>query len=89
MTFAKFHIKVDLMENSAISFSACFEYDKDKLERLTANLSEKYKVLYNKDVELMTIRHYDQSTLEKLMVNREILVEQRSRHTARLVMKSR
>lgn len=87
--FAELHIKIDLMENSAISFSVCFENDIDKLEKLTKALSDKYKVLYNKGVELMTVRHYDQATLDQLINNKEILVEQRSRQTARMVMKNK
>lgn len=85
--FARFGIKINLMENSAISFTTCFQNEARKVEKLTNALSEKYKVLYNEGVELMTIRHYDQATLDQLTLDREILVEQKSRHTARLVMK--
>ena len=77
------------MENSAIGFTICFDFNEIKLEALIEDLNLKYKVLYNRKVELMTIRHYDQSTLDKLIQNKEILVEQRSRHTARFVMKNK
>lgn len=87
--FAKLLIKIDLMENSAISFSVCFKNEEHKLKKLTDALNKKYKVLYNKGVELMTVRHYDQATLNKLILNKEILVDQRSRHTARMVMKTK
>ncbi|MEQ8324838.1 MAG: aspartate kinase [Vicingaceae bacterium] len=88
-TFAKLNLKIDLMENSAISFSACFKYDEYKLEALVKALNKNYKVLYNKGLELMTVRHYDQATLDQLVLNKEILVEQKSRHTARMVMKNK
>ena len=87
--FGKLNIKIDMMENSAISFSVCFKYDEDKLDRLLSALNKNYKVLYNRDVELMTVRHYDQPTLDQLIVNKDILVEQKSRHTARMVMKNK
>ena len=87
--FAKHRIKINLMENSAIGFTICFNNNEIKLKALTEELNSKYKVLYNTDVELMTIRHYDQQTLDSLVVNKEILVEQRSRHTARIVMKNK
>ena len=87
--FAKLHIKINLMENSAISFSVCFNDDEEKLERFMKAIKDKYKILYNRGVELMTVRHYDQDTLDQLIQNKEILVEQRSRHTARLVMKNK
>ena len=87
--FARLHIKINLMENSAIGFTTCFNRDDAKLEKLTKKLSVKYKVLHNKGVELMTVRHYDQATLDQLILNKEVLVEQRSRHTARLVLKNK
>lgn len=87
--FALNRVKINLMENSAISFTACFDFDEKKLKAVTEALRDKYKVLYNKGLELMTVRHYDQETLNQLMQNKEVLVEQRSRHTARLVMKSK
>lgn len=87
--FARHHIKINLMENSAIGFTTCFNYDEKKLKALTDELNTKYKVLYNKNVELMTVRHYDQATLDQLVLNKEVLVEQRSRHTARLVMQNK
>ena len=87
--FAKLNIKIDLMENSAISFSACFKFDEEKLEKLVTALNKNYKVLYNKGLELMTVRHYDQPTLDQLVLNKDILLEQKSRHTARMVMKNK
>ena len=85
--FSRLNLKINLMETSAIGFAACFDYDEEKIKELTKLLSSSYKVLYNKDVELMTIRHYNQVILDQLVVNKEILVEQKSRHTARIVMK--
>ena len=51
------------------------------------HLKKDFKVLYNKDLQLYTIRHYFPSTIEKLANGRDILLEQRSRTTAQLVMK--
>lgn len=87
--FSKHQIKINLMENSAIGFTTCFDFDEKKLKALTNALNQQYKVLYNKGVELMTVRHYDQATLEQLMLNKDVLVEQRSRHTARIVMQNK
>lgn len=84
--FAKNRIKINLMENSAIGFTACFDFNEDKLKKLSSALNEKYKVLYNKGVELMTVRHYDQATLDQLVIGKKVLVEQKSRQTARIVM---
>jgi len=80
-------IKLNLMQNSAVSFSICVDDDQEKLPKLIELLQKDYKVLYNKNLQLYTIRHYFPSTIETLTYGREILLEQRSRNTAQLVMK--
>lgn len=88
--FASFHrnrVKINLMQNSAISFSACVGGDKHRIDDLLSELSFNYAVKYNDNLELVTIRHYDQATIDRVTVNKEILVIQRSRSTARMVMK--
>ena len=85
--FAQYGIKLNLMQNSAISFSVCVDDDNEKVPVLIERLQQEYKVLYNKNLELYTIRHYFPSTIESLTHNREILLEQRSRNTVQVVMK--
>ena len=84
--FAERGVKVNLMQNSALSFSVCINFDEQTMS-LIDELRQAYKVLYNDSLELVTIRHYDQQTIDRVTVDKEILVEQKSRHTARLVMK--
>jgi len=86
-TFSKFGVKINLMQNSAISFSACVDFDKQKTMQLIDELKKTYKILYNDNLELVTIRHYDQTTIDRVTIEKEILVEQKSRMTARFVMK--
>ena len=86
-TFAKHGIKMNLMQNSAISFSVCFDDDPMHTGDLIEALKKDYRILYNKDLLLYTIRHYYPSTIEKLSEGRDILLEQRSRTTAQLVMR--
>ena len=85
--FAKHAVKINLMQNSAISFSTCVDHDALKIPALIDELKTHFKILYNEDLELYTIRHYFPSTIEKLSEGKEILLEQRSRHTAQLVMR--
>jgi aspartate kinase len=84
--FANAGIKLNLMQNSAISFSVCID-DTPKKDSLIEKLRAKYKVKYNSSLQLYTIRHYYPSTIESLTVGKEILLEQRSRTTAQLVTK--
>ncbi|MBL7921386.1 MAG: aspartate kinase [Bacteroidia bacterium] len=85
--FSKHNVHVNMMQNSAISFSVCMDDDNHKLEPLLNDLQEHFKVLYNKNVQLMTIRNYDQETISKLSADKIILIEQRSRNTHQMVMK--
>ncbi len=87
-TFASLGLKVNLMQNSAISFSVCLDDDEQKIPKLIEHLQKDYRIRYNTQLQLYTIRHYYPSTLEKLSQGREILLEQRSRNTAHLVMKA-
>lgn len=79
-------VHINLMQNSAINFSVCVDYDPDKLTAIRNACVEKYEVLYNEPCELVTIRHYDHETISRLLIGKKVLVEQRSRSTARFVL---
>lgn len=83
--FASMGVRVNLMQNSALSFSVSVDMNEDKLPVLIKKLQENYKVKYNENCELVTIRHYDQKTIDMVTANKEILVEQKSRFTARMI----
>lgn len=86
--FASVRVRVNLMQNSALSFSVCVDANEDKIPVLIKKLQENYKVKYNTNCELITIRHYNQETVDQLTLNKEILVAQKSRHTARMVTRN-
>lgn len=85
--FSKYNVHVNMMQNSAISFSVCTDNDEHKIEPLINDLQVQFKVLYNKDVELMTVRNYDQDIIANLTANKLVIIEQRSRNTLQMVMK--
>jgi aspartate kinase len=80
-------VRVNLMENSAISFSICIDKDEYKQEKLFELLRTRYQVRYNENLTLMTIRHYDDKTVNMLTKDRELMMEQRSRQTIRMVVR--
>jgi aspartate kinase len=86
-SFARLRIKVSMMQHSAINFSVCFDNGLSKLPHLLDAFQDNYRVLYNDNVELFTIRYYDQATIDKITAGRNILLEQRSRYTIQLVLK--
>lgn len=83
---AKYRLKLNMMQNSAISFSFCIDNNEAVFESFINELKEEYGILYNKDVRLLTIRHYTEEIIKKLIGDRQPLVEQRSRLTARFVI---
>jgi aspartate kinase len=86
--FARNSIHISLMQNSAISFSVCVNYDERKLPALFEELGQNYKIRYNTGLELITIRHYDQATIDRVMEDgKTILLEMKSRLTAQFVVR--
>lgn len=87
--FSIHRVKINVMQNTAISFSVCVDDDEIRIPKLIYDLQKSFKVLYNKNVELATIRHYNQETIERVSVDKEILLELKSRNTVQLVMKNK
>ena len=85
--FADTGVKINLMQHAALSFSVCVDEDGGKIPDLVEALQKDYKVLYNEGVELVTIRDYDQATIDRVISGKMIYVEQKSRQTARFVVK--
>ena len=87
--FASNSIHISLMQNSAISFSVCVDFNERRLSQLFEALGKDYKVRYNTGLELITIRHYDQATIDRVLEDgKTVLLEMRSRLTAQFVVKN-
>ncbi|HMC97180.1 MAG TPA: aspartate kinase [Flavobacteriales bacterium] len=84
--FAQRNVRIDLMQNSAVAFSVAVD-DTPRSRELIEELRKDYEVRYNDACELLTVRHHDEATLAKLTEGKEVLIEQRSRTTARFVLK--
>jgi aspartate kinase len=87
--FHQHKVKVNTMLNSAISFSVSVDNDEEKVSNLIKDLSGLYKVKYNKGLELVTIRYYNQDTINRVSLNKDILLEVKSRNTCQIVMKDK
>ncbi len=86
--FASNSIHISMMQNSAISFSVCVDTNDRRLSQLFDALKKEYKVRYNSGLELITIRHYDQATIDRVLEDgKTVLLEMRSRHTAQFVVR--
>ncbi|MEK8178807.1 aspartate kinase [Flavobacterium buctense] len=88
--FALFHqykMKVSLIQNSAISFSVSVEDKFGNFNELKAILSKKFKVAYNENVSLYTIRHFNKEAAEMVEKGKTVLLKQISRETMQVVTK--
>lgn len=84
--FSQYRIRVNMMQNSAVSFSVCTDAEPQRVQQCVEALQKKYKVKYNEDVELITIRHYDEQTINKVLAGRTAILRQTSRATIQFVI---
>ena len=82
---SKHSVGVNMMQNSAISFSICVDNDRHKIPKLIIDLQKDFKVCYNEGLKLYTIRHYTSESLEELLKEKTIILEQKSRNTVQIV----
>jgi aspartate kinase len=81
-------MKVDLIQNSAISFSVCI-YDKfNRLKELLSILKATFKVECIEEVSLFTIRHFEKDSANEILKNNQLLLEQRTKEILQLVVSS-
>jgi aspartate kinase len=85
--FHQFKMKVSLIQNSAISFSVCLEDKFGNFNDLKAILAKKFKVSYNENVSLYTIRHFTKEAAEMVEKDKEVILRQLSRETMQVVTK--
>jgi aspartate kinase len=86
--FALFHkhqIKVDLIQNSAISFSVCVDNKFKNVDKLIEILKAKFKVDHQKGVSLFTIRHYDDVAIQRIEKDKTVLLKQLHKETIQFV----
>jgi aspartate kinase len=83
---ARNHVKVNVMQNSAISFTICVDAGHHSGKDILKELRERFTILYNENVELLTIRHYTPAAITRITKGRKILMEQKTRNTVHLVV---
>ena len=76
-----------MIQNSAISFSVVIDDTYNNLEVLLCSLRSNFRVSWNEDVTLYTIRHASLNDVKSLIKNKVVLLKQESRETVQLVIK--
>ncbi len=82
---AKYHIRISLMQTSAISLALCLEDKFGKIDDLNRELNETFNTEIIKDVSLFTVRNADVNNLSKFYQDKKVLLEQISKQTIQMV----
>jgi len=83
--FHKYQVKVDLIQNSAISFSVCVDNKFKNVDKLIDIFRAKFKVDHQKGVSLFTIRHYDDAAIKHIVKDKTVLLKQSYKETIQFV----
>lgn len=86
--FAKHRLKINMMHNSAVSFSVSVDYDEQNIVSLVKELKKKYDVEFTRDLELVTIRYHNMQTIERVLVNKEVIMQLQDNYTCQMLIKS-
>jgi aspartate kinase len=80
-------IRVNMMQNSAISFSMCMDYRESRVQKLIESLGTSFEVYYNTGLTLLTVKNYDSRIFEGYRAQPGIVLEQSSRSTLQLLVR--
>lgn len=83
----KYGLKINLQQTSAVSFQVIVNNDKRKVRQVVDELEEHFKVSYETGLELVTIRYFDDETIQRVMINKTLLLEQRGVQNIQLVVR--
>jgi aspartate kinase len=84
---AQARLKINLMQNSALSFSVCLDGEPARLAQAVAALGAQFRVQYNEGLTLFTIKNYTPASVAQLVEGRTVLLEQRTRSTFQVVVR--
>lgn len=82
------NLKVNLIQNSAISFSFCLDFKEEKVMELIGELGKHFEVYYNTGLTLITVKNYDSESFEKYRNQKGVILEQSSRSTLQVLVRS-
>ena len=83
---AQARLKINVMQNSALSFSVCLDGEPARLAQAVAALQTQFRVHYNEGLTLFTIKNYTPASVAQLTEGRTVLLEQRTRSTFQVVV---
>lgn len=85
--FDKHRIRVNLMRNTAISFTVCISDNPNRINRFLEEIQEEFDLTDERNLELITIRHYQNPIVDEMKNGKIVLFEERIPKTVQLVLK--
>ena len=79
---------VNMMQNTAISFTICVPNQPDRIEKFSRDIADEFKVKSESGLELLTIRHYNEDTIANLKKGKIVLFEERIHNTLQMVVRT-
>lgn len=86
-TLSKHDVRINVMQNSAISFSFCVDFREIKIPNLIKALSKTFEVYYNTGLTLITVKNYDAATFDEYRTRSGVILEQSSRSTLQVLVR--
>lgn len=85
---ADMRLQVNMMQNTAISFVVCVNDIDDKVDRFCELINKDFKAVLDRNLTLITVRHYQRDMLDNLRNGKIVLLEERLRNTVQMVVKN-
>ena len=85
--FARNTLRINLMQNTAVSFQICVNNDKTRLPSISRDLEDHFNISWENNLELITIRYYDEGTIARVLTNKDKILEQRSKTIIQMVVR--
>jgi len=85
--FACYGLKINLMQNSAVSFDVCVNNDRSRIPGVLTDLEREFRVGSTSGLELITIRYYDDDTIRRVLINKDLILSQRTKSTIQMVVR--
>jgi aspartate kinase len=83
--FYQCNFKINIMQNSAVTFSVCVDTKEHLIQEVEALLKEQFNIHYNQNLTLLTVKNYALPIIEKAIGDGKVMLEQRTRHTYQVI----
>jgi len=85
--FAETRVRPNLIQTGAIGVQICMDDKKDKTDQFASQASTLFDVQLEKDLYLLTIRHYNDTLVQKMLEGKEVVLLQKTKETIQALYK--